>query len=168
MTKAEVATLIGIIKARYPRAQWGPDDALTVEAWHMSLGDLPLEPVLGALRALFTRSPFPPDPADVRSWLAADSGLAPEPDEAWAIARRAMRDYYPGVRAAGPMPAAVRRAVEAVGGVRALCLSETPGKDREAFVRAYTIERKRALETAMLDDPALGEPGSRALPGGPA
>lgn len=167
MTRADVAKLIGIIKARYPRAEWGPDDALTVEAWHMSLGDLPLEPVTTALRSLFEQSPFPPDPVDVRSWLLAKSGVAPDPADAWQTARAAIAAYYPGHPFRFEMPETVRQAINAIGGLHTLKMSETPAADREAFLRAYATYRKRAMADVGLGFAAVesGAVELRAVPG---
>lgn len=163
MNRAEVAKVIGVIRARYPRAEWGPDDKLTVEVWHMSLGDLPPDPVLAALRALFEESPFAPDPSEIRARILADSGQVPDPADAWAIARRAIAAYYPGHPFRFTMPEAVRQAINAIGGLHTLKLSEQPGADREAFLRAYATYRKRAMASVGLGLDALPAPEPRAL-----
>lgn len=163
MTKAEVADVIGILKARYPRATWGPDDRLTVEAWHMSLGDVALEPVLTALRKHFQESVYAPDPVDIRGWILADAGIAPDPADAWAIAQGAIRSYYPGFNKTIDIPDAVRNAINAIGGMHTLKMSETPSEDRDAFLRAYATHRKRALSEFGLGLPALGESERPAL-----
>ena len=159
MTKADVATMIGIIKARYPRATWGPDDALTVEAWHLSLGDLPVGPVQQAIRAHFEHSEFAPDPAEIRRWLIAESGIAPEPADAWRLVCAARKGYYPGLPYTGPvLPDAVSAALKSIGGLHAISTSDTPTEDRDAFLRAYATYRKRALETPGLGLEALPNP----------
>lgn len=87
MTKAEVAQLIGILKARFPRAEWGPDDALTVEAWHITLDDVPMKPHMEvALRSWFDEQKWAPDASELRV-LAIDLG-GPTP------AQIALAEYY--------------------------------------------------------------------------
>ena len=164
MTKADVAKIIGIIQARYPRAQWSSDPELVVEAWHMSLGDLEREDVSAALRHLFTQSPWPPDPVDVRSWILAESGLAPEAGEAWRIARGAIAAYYPGHTFTYEMPDVVRQTLKAIGGIHNLKMSERPEEDRKAFMSAYPIYRKRLMsETGLGSVTALDEGRPEAL-----
>lgn len=158
MNHSEVAKVIGILRARYPRAEWGPNDELTVEAWHMSLGDLPLEPVLGALRAMFNESPFAPDPSEIRAHILAEAGVVPEPGEAWRHALAGISAYYPGQSSGFVWIPAVKHAVNQIGGVHMLKMSEDPERDRDAFMRVYAVERKRALA-----QPGLGV---FALPGG--
>ena len=99
MTKAEVAQLIGILKARYPRAEWGPDDALTVEAWHLTLDDVPMKPHMElALRAWFDEQKWAPDASELRV-LALDLG-GPTPTQiAWAEDERARTAHWTAVRA---------------------------------------------------------------------
>lgn len=160
MNRSEIATAIGIVKARYPRSTWGPDDVLTVEAWHMSLGDLPADAVKRALAALFHESEFAPDPVDVRRWLLADTGLAPEPGDAWRMVQRAIRAYYPGQGCDVALPEPVKRAVQASGGLHTLKQSDEPSRDRDAFLRAYAAYRKRALAVVGLGLPAIAETAS--------
>lgn len=167
MKKSETAKLIGIIKARYPRANWGANDELTVEAWHMSLGDLEQQSVVEALRHLFTQSPFPPDPVDVRSWIMAESGMAPEASEAWRIAQTAIAIYYPGHEFNYEMPEVVRQTLKDIGGVHNLKMSENSQRDREAFMRAYPVHRKRALSEPGLGGAwAIGEGRTEELDAG--
>ncbi len=158
-----MADLIGILKARYPRATWGPDDRLTVEAWHMSLGDVALEAVLGALRRHFQESVYAPDPVDIRGWIVSDAGIAPDPADAWSIAQGAISAYYPGFNTKIEIPDAVRNAINAIGGMHTLKMSENPGEDRDAFLRAYATHRKRALSVAGLGMDAIDAPTPPAL-----
>jgi hypothetical protein len=164
MTKAEVARVIGVIRARYPRSEWGPNEELTVEAWHMSLGDLPLEPVLAALKGHFLESQFAPDPVDIRGKVAAASGVAPEPAEAWRIAQGAIASYYPGHNNTIDIPDVVRQALKAIGGIHNLKMSEDPSGDRDAFMRAYATYRKQTLSEPALFLDALDAPDPLALP----
>ena len=66
MTIQDVTRLIAMCKARYPRANWSPDEMLTIQMWHDALGDLPGEAVLTTAREMMRRSEFPPDPAEIR------------------------------------------------------------------------------------------------------
>jgi hypothetical protein len=165
VNKSETARVIGIIRARYPRSEWGPNEELTVEAWHMSLGDLPLEPVVAALKAMFLESQFAPDPVDIRGRVASEAGVAPEPAEAWRIAQGAIATYYPGHKNAIDIPDVVRQALNAIGGIHNLKMSDDPSGDRDAFLKAYATYRKRALSDTGGFLEALGEGNVRMIGG---
>lgn len=74
MDIAEVGRLLGLIAARYPNARLGEDENLTIQAWAITLEDVPAEPHMGlALREWFTTQKWPPDAAELRR-LALDLG----------------------------------------------------------------------------------------------
>lgn len=164
MTEQEVARLLLVIAARYPSSKLlGQEEALTARAWHMTLADVPYAEAERALADWFKTEKWAPDPSELRSAVAARLLDLPTPEEAWALARGVIAAYYPGIPSRVEVAPAIRRAINAIGGVHNLKLSETPSKDRDAFIRAYTIERKREMEQAILDAPAIAEPRLKAI-----
>jgi hypothetical protein len=148
---SDVANVVAAIQVRYPDSRWAPDDEMVVKVWHMSIGDLPFAVVMRTLQSMFHDSRFAPDPSEIRARILEDSGLAPEPGDAWKLARAAISQYYPGFDNSGiTMPEPVRQAVKAIGGLHALKMSEEPERDREAFLRVYGTYRKRAMSTVGL------------------
>lgn len=170
MTEQQTAQLIALVKLRYPSAKLGqesadPQKAIAgmVRVWHMTLGDVPYEAAERALQQWFKVQKWAPDPSELRAAVAGELLGLPEVEEAWREARLAMRSYYPGQPFTAQVTPAVKRAIDAIGGVHALMASEHPAKDREAFQRAYALERRKELERAVLDGPALREPLAAAL-----
>jgi hypothetical protein len=159
-----VARLLLVVTARYPTSKIvQQDEALTVKAWHMTLADVPYEAAERALAQWFKSEKWAPDPSELRSVVAGEILGLPEVEEAWGIARGAISAYYPGFNVKLDMPDPVRQAINSIGGLHALKMSERPDKDRDAFMRAYAIERKRAVEMAVLDRPAIDEPRLKVL-----
>lgn len=164
MTQDECSRLLTLIAARYSTSKlWEQDAALTARVWHMSLADVPYDVAEAVLQVWFRTQKWAPDPSEIRG-MAADRLLdLPEPEEAWGIARGAIACYYPGHPFSYAMPEPVRKALHAIGGLHTLKMSESPGRDREAFIKAYTIYRRREMETAVLDAPAIEAPKLRVL-----
>lgn len=170
MTAQQVAELIALVKLRYPNAKLGqesadPQKAIAgmVKVWHMALSDVPFDAAMRVLELWFKTQKWAPDPSEIRTAVAGELLGLPEVEEAWREARRAMASYYPGQPFTAQVTPAVYRAIQSIGGLHALMTSEHPGRDREAFQRAYAIERRRELETAVLEQPALREPLAAAI-----
>jgi hypothetical protein len=67
MTLQEVTKLLTVIAARYPTdKRFKQDDKLTVQAWHMTLDDMPYPAVERAMVDHFKSSQWAPDPKEVR------------------------------------------------------------------------------------------------------
>lgn len=173
MNETDVAELIALVKLRYPHAKLGqesaePEKALAgmVRVWHMALSDVPRDAAERALERWFKTEKWAPDPSEIRTAAAGELMALPEVEEAWAIAQGAIATYYPGHRNRCAMPNVVRQAVNAIGGLHNLKMSEEPRKDRDAFFRVYPIYRKRALESTVLDAPAIDRGAHLQIVGG--
>lgn len=164
MTEQETARLLLVIAARYPTSKAvHEDESLRVKAWHMTLADVAYADAERALVQWFKTERWAPDPSELRNRVATDVLDLPEIDDAWARVKTAIAIYYPGFGNSYQLPEPVRRAVNAIGGIHMLKMSENSGKDREAFARAYAVERKREIETAILDPTLLDGPAFRVL-----
>lgn len=87
MTLDDTAQVLALIASRYPNAKLGEDAAMTVQAWQITLADVPMRPHMEvALRAWFEEQKWAPDASELRV-LAIDLG-GPTP----AMIARA--DYY--------------------------------------------------------------------------
>lgn len=167
MTRQDVAKLLLVIAARYPTSKlWAQSEELTVKAWHMTLADVNYPDAERALAEWFKSEKWAPDPSELRGRVASAVLGLPEPEEAWMEARAAMHAYYPGFPMALEILPAVRRAINAAGGLHYLVTSTSAAKDREVFLRAYAVERKREVETAILNRPAIEEGKLRTIGGG--
>lgn len=163
MNAQDVGIVLGLIAARYPNAKLGQDEDMTIQAWTMTLADVPIEGAKEALARWFKTQRWAPDPSELRSAVAATILDLPDVEEAWGIACGARAAYYPGFPNTIDMPEPVRLAVNAIGGLHALKQSTEPHKDREAFAKAYAVYRRRALEDTVIDAPALPGQKLRAI-----
>lgn len=153
MTSDEVARLLAVIRARYPTSKvWEQDGAMTLQAWHRTLADCPYQETQLALDEWMRVEKWAPDPAELRDAVAKRVLDLPDGTEAWRMVQSAIAAYYPGFDNSGiVLPAAVRKAVNAIGGLHGLKLSEHREHDRDAFVAAYATERRRVVMSAVLD-----------------
>lgn len=157
MNAQEVGIVLGLIAARYPNAKLGQDEDMTIQAWAMTLSDVPLEGAKTALANWFKTQKWAPDPSELRSAVASSLLGLPDVEEAWGMVCAARSTYYPGFATKIDLPGPVRQAIEAIGGLHALKHSTTPTADREAFAKAYATYRRRALEDTVIDAPSLPE-----------
>lgn len=165
MTGQETAQLLALVQARYPHRNAG-EPLATVRAWHMTLGDVPYWAAEAVLAEWFRTERWAPDPAELRTQILALVAEVPSPADAWLDVLRHMRAHgqVSGVRYEGP--AAIRQAVESIGGWRRLRMSETPEADRKAFLSAYETYARRAAAAADVAaliaerTPALGAKAS--------
>ena len=68
MTLQEVAKLLAVIGARYPTdKRFKQDDTLTLQAWHMTLDDMPYPAVERAMVEHFKTKRWAPDPSELRA-----------------------------------------------------------------------------------------------------
>lgn len=67
MNQQDVAKLLSVVAARYPTSKvWEQDEALTVQAWHMTLDDVPYPAAERAMVAWFKEHKWAPDASEVR------------------------------------------------------------------------------------------------------
>ena len=144
MNRTDAARVLAVIQSRYPQANFGRADT-AVEAWAMTLDDVPYGEVMQALGTWFKSNKWPPDPSELRGLVLSEAAAVPDSADAWEMVLRHMRENgkIGGFKFAGPEP--VRQAVEAIGGWHALRMSEYPGKDRAAFEQVYPVYAKRAM-----------------------
>jgi len=143
----ETAQLLALVQARYPGRNAG-DPVATVKAWQMTLADVPYWAAEAVLGEWFRTERWAPDPSELRSRILTLVAEVPAPADAWLSVVRFIREngQLSGARYEGP--AAVRQAVESIGGWRRLRMSETPEADQKAFLSAYETYARRAAASA--------------------
>ena len=155
MTKGEVAKLLAVLAASYPKFEV---DDLKVHVWHEMLGDLDYSIASMAIKKLIMQNTFPPAIAEVRK--AALEIMRPEVtgSEAWGEVIRAMRNYgyYREEEALASMSPTTARVVRYMGW-REICLSEEPpGVLRGQFLKMYEqvagLEQQQRLLPSDLQD----------------
>lgn len=165
MNREEAGRLVAVCVATWSSHPVG-DPAALVTAWEMALADVPYPLGQRALGLYLREGRFFPAPAEVRALVVDQLGVIPEEGEAWRMVVARMRTTYPGIPAAPwAAPEPVRLAVEAMGGMHVLRLSDDPGDDQKRFFRVYRTYRQRAARE--LDVAALtAGGGEKALPDG--
>jgi hypothetical protein len=94
MNAQEVGKLIGLLASRYPNAKLGEDEELTIQAWTITLEDVPAEPHMAlALREWFMDRRYPPDASELRK-VALELGGPTPAMEARAERERACREHW--------------------------------------------------------------------------
>lgn len=160
MTKGEVAKLLAILAASYPKFEV---DDLKVHVWHEMLGDLDYSIASMAIKKLIMQNTFPPAIAEVRKAAAVLTG--PEQvtgSEAWGEVIRAIRNYgyYREEEALASMSPTTARVVRYMGW-REICLSEEPpGVLRGQFLKMYEQVANREAEEKLLP-PAFKDEAKR-------
>lgn len=158
MKESDVVELVTLFQARYPNAKWA-ENAITYRVWFDMLHDLPAPLVAQVVPDMMKQSPFPPDPAEIRARLFAESGLLPEPDVAWGMVVERIK----GQREVKDTPYPVNLCIKELGGTFMLRNSERPEQDRERFIKAYAAKRKQVMvdpqAVSMLDALAIGARG---------
>lgn len=154
-SKETIAKAMRLLFANWPDQQRGK---ATTELYYQMLRDLPDETIEAAVRQrIASENPFFPRVGEIRQAAidiasGADS-VMPAP-EAWGKLLRWIRRYGGGYQywtASGPtdppqLPELVKKAADAIGGVRYIGMSENLVADRARFIEAYNVfvERERA------------------------
>jgi hypothetical protein len=150
MTKGEVAKLLAVLAAAFPRFEV---DDLKVQVWHEMLGDLDYDVANIAIKKIIILNTFPPAITEVRKAAAVLTG--PEQvtgSEAWGEVIRAIRNfgYYREEEALANMSPITARVVRYMGW-RDICLSEEPsGVLRGQFLKMYEQVAAREQEKQLL------------------
>lgn len=149
MTKGEVAKLLAVLAASYPKFEV---DDLKVHVWHEMLGDLDYSIASMAIKKLIMQNTFPPAIAEVRKAAAVLTG--PEQvagSEAWGEVTRAIRNYgyYREEEALASMSPITAQLVRYMGW-REICLSEEPEILRAHFLKMYDQIIAREQEKQLL------------------
>jgi|JI9StandDraft_1071089.scaffolds.fasta_scaffold44891_2 hypothetical protein len=141
MTPADVAEIIAMLKARWPRSAWGEDPLLEVKMWHMALAGVTLPQVQKVLPSIVQHSEFPPDPSEIRSAVFTASGKGPMPEAAWGQVQRWLSKDIEFVE----LPEPIKQAVRDIGGTYNVRNAEKPDNTRRSFIEAYKERRKEAM-----------------------
>jgi len=149
MTKGEVAKLLVVLAASYPKFEV---DDVKVQVWHEMLGDLDYAVASMAVKKIIMQNTFPPAIAEVRK--AAAELTNPEnltSSEAWGEVTRAIRNYgyYRGEEALASLSPTTAQVVRYMGW-REICMSEDIGVIRGQFLRMYEQIATREQEKQLL------------------
>ena len=149
MTKGEVAKLLAVLAASYPKFEV---DDLKVQVWHEMLGDLDYVTANMAVKKLILENIFAPSIAEVRK--AAMDILNPDvmtAAEAWGEVERAVRTYgyYRETEALASLTPRVAKVVRQISW-REICLNEEPGVVRGQFLKMYQQVQERDHREMLL------------------
>lgn len=149
MTKGEVAKLLVVLAASYPKFEV---DDVKVQVWYEMLGDLDYAVASMAVKKIIMQNTFPPAIAEVRK--AAAELTNPEnltSSEAWGEVTRAIRNYgyYREGEALASMSPTTAQVVRYMGW-REICMSEDIGVIRGQFLRMYEQIATREQEKQLL------------------
>ena len=149
MTKGEVAKLLAVLAASYPKFEV---DDLKVQVWHEMLGDLDYAVASMAVKKIIMQNTFPPAIAEVRKAaieISSPRGLTAA--EAWGEVVKAVRNYgyYRGEEALASLSPTTAQVVRYMGW-REICLSEEPEIIRAHFLRMYDQVAAREQEKHLL------------------
>lgn len=164
MTRDEAGRLLTILRATYHNVKLDNPQA-TVDAWHLALADAPFGLMQRAARGWIGTEKWFPTPAELRLLAIDQAGVLPSVPEAWAMVLAHIRGT--GLIGGAPFsgPREISQAVAAIGGWRVLRMSEDPGRDRQAFGRAYETYRMRTAREMDMGELAAITDGERmALP----
>jgi len=152
MTKGEVAKLLAVLAASYPKFEV---DDLKVHVWHEMLSDIDYSIASTAIKKLIMQNTFPPSIAEVRK--AVTELMNPEQvtsSEAWGEVIRAMHNfgYYREEEALASMSPTTARVVRYMGW-REICMSEEPaGVLRGQFLKMYEQVTEREQKETLLPE----------------
>lgn len=149
MTKGEVAKLLAVLAAAYPKFEV---DDVKVQVWYEMLGDLEYSVANIAIKKLIMQNTFPPAIAEVRKAaieISSPRGLTAA--EAWGEVIRAIRNYgyYRGEEALASLSPTTAQVVRYIGW-REICWNEEPEILRAHFLRMYDQVIAREQEKQLL------------------
>jgi len=149
MTKGEVAKLLAVLAAAYPKFEV---DEVKVQVWYEMLGDLEYSVANIAIKKLIMQNTFPPAIAEVRKAaieISSPRGLTAA--EAWGEVVKAVRNYgyYRGEEALASLSPTTAQIVRYIGW-REICMSEDIGVIRGQFLRMYEQIATREQEKQLL------------------
>ena len=149
MTKGEVAKLLAVLAAAYPKFEVHD---VKVQVWHEMLGDIDYAVANMAVKKIIMQNTFPPAIAEVRK--AVTELMNPEQvtsSEAWGEVTSAIRNYgyYREEEALASMSPTTAQLVRYMGW-REICMSEDIGVIRGQFLRMYEQIATREQEKQLL------------------
>ena len=149
MTKGEVAKLLAVLAAAFPRFEV---DDLKVQVWHEMLGDLDYDVANIAIKKIIILNTFPPAIAEVRKTaIEISNSINITAAEAWGEVIRAVKKYghYRAKEAIASMSPATAQVVRCIGWSE-ICLTEEPGVIRAHFLKMYDQIAAREQEKQLL------------------
>lgn len=156
MTKKEVAKLLAVLAAAYPRLNVSE---MTVKVWHEMLGDISYEAAGVAAKKLMLTNTFPPSIAELREAATAITSPQVAPGViAWGEIKRAIQKYgyYRENEGLGSLSPATRKAVECIGW-KEFCMSDDPeGVIRGQFIKLYEQVATQERESRLMPDELKG------------
>lgn len=149
MTKAEVAKILAVLAASYPKFEV---DDLKVKVWHEMLCDLEYSVVNIAIKKLIMQNTFPPAIAEVRKAVTEITNpKCLTAAEAWGEVLRAVKNYghYRAKEAIASLSPTTAQVVKYIGWDE-ICLSEEPEIIRAHFLKMYDQIVAREQERQLL------------------
>ena len=161
-TREDIGKLISIIAAATPSFKLGRGvEAKTrltemIHAYHLLLGDLDADRLTEAAMHVISQGTFFPSAGELRRAyfnLEERAAGVPTADEAWAevksLFHRGYSRYRPPTSETFSHPR-VEKALQGIGGWRALCQSENDAADRARFIQAYETHTRRDQELSHM------------------
>ena len=157
MTKKEFSVFAMALKTYYPREELLPNQQ-ALELWYKALEDIPYSVLEVTLNKWVSLNRFSPSIADLREQATELMfGRFPDWQEGWEKVSVALGryGYFDIDKAYGSFDDLTRKAVDQIGGFRALCKSSNLSADRANFRQAYEdmatrIKHERQLSEAVL------------------
>lgn len=149
MTKGEVAKLLVVLAASYPKFEV---DDVKVQVWYEMLGDLDYAVASMAVKKIIMQNTFPPAIAEVRkAAIEISSPMGLTAAEAWGEVIKAIRNYgyYREKEVMASMSPITAQVVRYMGW-REICLSEEPEILRAHFLKMYDQVAAREQEKQLL------------------
>jgi hypothetical protein len=150
MTKGEVAKLLAVLAAAYPKFEV---DDVKVQVWHEIFKDVDYEVANVAAKKIILEKTFPPSIAEFReAIISITSPRLMSAAEAWGEVKDAIRrfGYYRESEALASMSPTTARVVRYMGW-REICMSEEPaGVLRGQFLKMYEQVGGREQQQRLL------------------
>lgn len=156
MTKKEIARLLAVISAAFPRFE---ANEFKAGVWLELLGDLDYGVAQAAVKKCMLENVYAPSVAEIRR--AAAELMFPDRKtgaEAWGEVEKAMRHHgYYGEREALESMSPLTAEVVRYFGWREICLSEAGGVVRGQFLKMYEQVFQREVRSALLPEGFAGK-----------
>jgi hypothetical protein len=143
MNLSEATELVAILQAHAPHHQ---TTEATFRAWQLAMEDVPIAAAMLAAKLWMRHHKHFPYPAELREIIGEQLTGLPSAEDAWQLVLNRMRgSYFPQLAEDWDAPWPVQQAVQSIGGIHALRMSERPGLDAKRFADAYAMYRERAI-----------------------
>lgn len=153
MTKRDFVNVINLLKALYPNFKFDINNEMMRDAWYSTIEDLEINMTLVAIKKLAMTEHFAPSIQKIReSYATLTSAKNVDDAEGWGLVMKAIRNfgYMRADEALASLPLEVQKAVEFVGGFKAICESEEPDVVRGQFFKAMKAVNDRVKTNNQL------------------